>query len=295
MYYPAVRLASLSLSFALTLVLAARIAEAKPRKAAAKATDAPAAKTATACSDRSPGNTRWLDSDPHSPFFVLADGVIEGTDRSCCASWAKKGTRWRAVGRYGEVTGVATIAGGAGFDPAQCFELGLKMASGVPGVGILASEQGSWQPPARSAAWTPTTAEMTGLRRQLGVIEAMLDLSPGGGPPQPAFREPVLPFEIKADPQHNTKGGRFVAVGGRAFIVARLDDRGRWKVSHLETSLASSGGPGFTPLAAFDLDGDGAPELMFHWNNGESWGDTVMRFDFQGWTTEATSTGGSTS
>jgi hypothetical protein len=82
-------------------------------------------------------------------------------------------------------------------------------------------------------------------------------------------------------------------VGGRVLIIARLDGKA-WKLSFMDSSIALAGGDGVRPLAAFDVDGDAIPELIYHWNAGDSWADVVLRLDYQGWGQLAESIGGST-
>lgn len=248
------------------------------------------------CADRTPGATRWLDSNPHVPFFIGADGDIESAGQVCCAPWAVRDSRWRAIGRYGEVTGVARIAGGQGNDVTQCYALDLKMVSGAPGVGLFASEKGNWKSPAQSARWQPSLVETSGFQRLVTTIEALLD-KPNWEPDPDAkpapFGDRMVPFAIKPDPSRGERGGRFAAIGGRALILARLDEDGAWRLSYLDTSIAMGGGDGMSPLAAFDVDGDGIPELIYRWNAVDTWADAVLRLDYHGWVVVAESIGGS--
>jgi hypothetical protein len=252
------------------------------------------------CVDRKPGTTRWLGSNPHVPFFIAVGDDISPAGSACCAPWAARGSRWRAIGQYGEVTGVARVTGGEGYDVTQCYELDLAMVSGVSGVGLFASEKGNWKPPTQSARWEPTQHELDSLERMVGGLEALFEKPrwesqrESKPPKSSALRERMLSFAIGPAPERGDRVERFVAVGGRALIIARLDDKEGWKLSHVDLSFALDAVESIFPLAAFDVDGDGVPEFIYHWNAGDSWADAILRFDDHGWTLVAESVGGST-
>jgi len=257
-----------------------------PRKAAAD----------RRCKDRRAGSTRWLDSNPHVPFFISVRDRIESASQACCAPWAVKGSRWRTIGPYGDVVGTAVVTGGEGYDVTRCYELELDVVKGEAGVGIFASTGGDWRPPARSARWEASKGEHEALVRMVGSITSLLDEPTWRDPDEPwpkRWDDRILTFQIQPDPDRGQRGGRFAAVGGRALLIARLDG-GSWKLSFLDTSTAMAAGDGARPLAAFDIDGDAIPELIYHWDAGDSWSDVVLRLEYQGWVEAAESVGGST-
>ena len=248
------------------------------------------------CKDRHAGATRWLDSNPHVPFFISARERIESAPAACCAPWAVRGSRWRTIDRYGEVVGTAQVVGGEGYDVTQCYELELDVVKGNAGIGIFASQSGDWRPAVRSARWEPSKEETEGLMRMVGGLVSLLDKPtwrPEGERWPPPFEDRILPFQIQPDADRDQRGGRFAAVGGRVLIIARLDGA-TWKLSYLDASIAMAGGNGVRPLAAFDIDGDAIPELIYNWDAGDSWADVVLRLDSQGWSEAAESVGGST-
>lgn len=252
------------------------------------------------CLDRKPGSARWLGSNPHVPFFIAVGDDIQPAGSACCAPWAVRGSRWRAIGRYGEVTGVARVRGGEGYDVTQCYELDLAMDSGAPGVGLFVSEKSRWKTPTQSARWEPTQDALDGLERMVGDLEALLEKPrwesqrESKTPKPSAVRERMLSFAIGPVAERGERVEHFVAVGGRALIIARLDGKEGWKLSHVDLSFAMDGAESIFPLAAFDVDGDGVPEFIYHWNAGDNWADAILRFDDHGWTLMAESVGGST-
>jgi hypothetical protein len=48
------------------------------------------------------------------------------------------------------------------------------------------------------------------------------------------------------------------------------------------------------PGGAFDIDGDAIPEVIYHWDAGDSWADVVLLLEYQGWVEVGESVGGST-
>lgn len=89
---------------------------------------------------------------------------------------------------------------------------------------------------------------------------------------------------------------RYAAVGGRFLVIAKLEEPARWVATALLLRVGASDYVVYRPVAALDVDGDGVPELVVHWNGGDSWADVLYRLDDNGWNWElvAESVGGST-
>ena len=241
------------------------------------------------CRDGRAGATRWLASEPHVPFLVTDRRGIQQMGQPCCRPWARAGSRWRAIDAYGAVVGHAVVNGGEYYDASECYELTLRVTSGSGGVGIFASEEGGWRPPGRSFRHQASPAEIADLERFVAQAEQLVvkPEDPQGSEPLRPFRERTIFFEIR------NEEGYFAVVGGHALIVAARTN-GRWVLRHVE--------PGSTrltyqPLAVFDLDADGVPEIIFHENAQDSWGDMLLRSDGGDsgrWLRIAESVGGST-
>jgi hypothetical protein len=276
------------LAIALSIGLSARTGEAKGG-GAPLATGAPIPRTPATdprCRDSRAGATRWLAS--HVPFLVTDSRGIHQMGQPCCRPWARAGSRWRAIDAYGAVVGHAVVNGGEYYDVSQCHELSLHVSSGSGGVGIFASEGGGWRPPGRSLRHEASPAELAQLERFVAQAEQLL-VKPEDFQSSPLrpLRERTLFFEIKE------RKGYFAVVGGHALLVAAWND-GRWVLLHVEP-----GSTQFTyrPLAVFDLDADGVPEIVFHEDAQDSWEDVVLKSsdgDGELWGRVAESVGGST-
>jgi uncharacterized protein (DUF779 family) len=250
------------------------------------------------CPDGKPGAIRWLASDPHNPFFVSRSGAVAEAGQPCCAPWARVGSRWAAVGRYGEIAGRAVVSGGEGYDVTQCFELTLDVVEGDAGAGVFASE--GWRPPETSAAFEPTRRQRDALDRFIRDAEKLLVPADTGivGPEQPRGEQRVLFFQVARAPYGGgpDEVDRYAVIGGPFLLIARLEPNDRWIVSNLVVRVGAGAQVAYRPLVAADVDGDGIPELIVHWNAGDSWADVLYRLDVNGWNWEqaAESVGGST-
>jgi hypothetical protein len=251
-----------------------------------------------ACPD---GGTRWLGADPHVPMAIVSDGRIASAGQACCAEWSRPGAEWRAIDRYGRVVGRARVAAAEGYDATQCYELTLRTAEGEEGAGVYVS--GGWTPPP-SAEWPPTDAERASFFALAAHADAMFEASgfvdeSDRGPAPVADR--TLFFRAPGSERDESAPTRFAVAGGKALLVGALRPDGRWATSHLDADMSLSGyapADAYRPLAAFDMDGDGAPEIVFHESDGPSWADVVLAMepDDSGrpWSRVAESVGGAT-
>jgi hypothetical protein len=64
------------------------------------------------------------------------------------------------------------------------------------------------------------------------------------------------------------------------LIVARLQAGGRWVATHTDTTASDICRTGtFQARAAFDMNGDGDPEIVVHGDYLDSFGDHVLQAD----------------
>lgn len=261
------------------------------------------------CKDRTPGATRWIATKPHVPLAISdADGIDEATG-ACCAPWAHLGDRYHALDAYGQIVGKAAIDGGEGYDVTRCYELSFAIESGEPGIGLFASADGSYKPPA-SAQWKATGDQLASLAELDKAIFSMVidekdwrervEHWPDAGKLPGPITPRVLLFQVvhpKQDSESDEAPNvvRYAAVGGIALYLARLETSGRWVLVHTELEMSSTewGPPApYQPLAAIDMDGNGYPELLYQWNEGPAWADVVV--SAPEWQQLAESIGGAT-
>jgi hypothetical protein len=265
---------------------------------AAPRADGPASRSAT-CSDHKPSATRWLASfRDRVPLAVSDRGAIREAGQGCCAPWSRVGGRWRSVDAWGQVVGEAVVKRRSYYDFARCYDLDLQVRRGRAGV-LYASATGSWRPPA-SAAWAPSAAERAALHRFVADLDRLIVSGEAAATVQPLAGR-LLTFRVLArkltalPPPPNPT--RFAVIGGRYLAIATLASNGRWVLGHLEHGLTDDRRQiVHRPVAVFDLDGDGLPEVIHHFSEGEFFGDDVLRLDprFDRWERVARSVMGST-
>ena len=239
-----------------------------------------------ACRDRKAH--RWIASDPATPLAIVDSEVREAGDR-CCAPWARTGARWRAVDASGQIAGEVRIAGGEGYDVTQCYELEFAATSGSLGVGLFVEASSGWRPPP-PATWTPGADERKRLARLVRSLEGAMIPDPSY--PCPGL-ERGLPLAARTlyftRPSASGTRERWAVVGGAMLIVARLQAGGRWVATHTDTTASSICRTGtFQARAAFDMNGDGDPELVVHGDYLGSFGDHVLQADGDRWQLAAT-------
>ena len=235
--------------------------------------------------------------DPHVPLAVTRRGEIGSAGQPCCEPWAVRGARWLSVNEWGRVVGAAEVSGGEGYDLTQCFELSLRTVEGAPGVGLYVST--GWTSPA-SARWLPSDEDRASLGALVSHAEALFPPADGEGEVPPLAARSMF-FRAAADPREADQPTQFVVVGGRVLLVASKPEGGSLRVSYLDTGMLNAGwapADAYRPIAVFDMDKDGWPEIVFHESDGSSWADVILRMqsDSTGrpWERVARSVGGST-
>jgi hypothetical protein len=244
----------------------ATLAGARPRVQ----TGDPLPTVAPAAACRRAAATRWLDSS-HTPFASVDREVVQSAAENCCGDWARKGERWRAVDAYGQILGMTEVLGGEGYDVTQCYQIHLRKTA--PAGVLFASDGGSWSPPP-SARWEPDAAARTALDQLVGAR---------GSKKRSASRQ--LFFRLPS-------GERWAVIGGHALVLAQLDADGTWKSTQKVDEFHDSPSWGYQPVAVFDLDGDGVPEVVGRVDMEEAWHDAVFKRDPRGvWREVAASVG----
>jgi hypothetical protein len=236
--------------------------------------------------------TRWIATRTHTPLIVATrGGGAREAGQGCCAAFARTGTRWNAIGRHGEVTGTAIVTGGAGNDISQCYELSLRIIDGSAGVDLYVSEQGMVRP-RPSEPWMPSPEQEHGFRRFAQRAELVLargvEAAPADASQSLAAR--TLFFLMRGDDGEPVP---HAVVGGSSLFIAALEG-GQWTLRYVNTWIRPWA-KAYRPVSIVDVDGDGAPEVIVHRDEQESWDDLVLGLDlFTGaWQELASGVGGS--
>jgi hypothetical protein len=234
----------------------------------------------------------WLAADPHVPLAVVDGKHIQGVGKrgkDCGAAnrWAKPKSRWHAVDAWGRITGTFAVKGAEAFDVTACREVAFETITGKPGAGLFVSDDSGYKP-IESAAFTPSAVERKRFEGFLNQIEGTwVDHKPlGKAVPwgqRTMFFEASLPrdpaWEGRVDgagkPVERPK--RWAVSGGPVLTVAYLGQHGQWHASRVlpPIGLADS----YLPVAVFDMNGDGIPEIVYRTSDGPTFADAVLALD----------------
>jgi hypothetical protein len=242
----------------------------------------------------------FLAANPHVPLAITNGNLIRSAvseaerGRRCGARsrWRVPASRWNAIDAWGQLVGSYVVGGFDDYDVTGCAELSFAGAPRGNGALLFVSADSAWTP-SPSVRWTPAPAEAH-------AFEAALSDVVRGHAQRNMMREcteihdEVRFFEVRT----GTATQRF-AVGGRngGYLVASLAADGSWSRDLAKSEPVRA--PDFTmcyrPVAVFDMNGDGVPEIVVRESEPASWGDFVLMRSLTGhWQVVATSPGGST-
>jgi hypothetical protein len=229
-------------------------------------------------------SSRAMPDRAHVPLAVVHGGQVADAvqrparwparrPRGCGtrARWGTVGSRWRALDGWGQVLGEAVVMKRDVYDVTRCAELTLSKVPGADATTIYVSADSAWRA-APPSAFTPTATAAASLA---GLAAARID--------DRAIRGGALHPECAAI---RDRTRFFVAPGGRrygvatsnvGYLLARLDGDG-WTVvmSELTTPHKPDDYRCYRPVAVFDMNGDGTPEVVLRQSAGEVWGDLVV-------------------
>lgn len=246
------------------------------------------------------GATFVLSGNPHVPLAVVHGHTITSafTDaersKGCGDKrrWAQRGSAWTAVDAWGQVFGTYRIRGSELYDATGCREVQLTSPPQSEETRLYISSDSSWHEP-RSAEWVPSAEE----RRSLHVLSVRLEEGQTDDELPSTLSElhaQARFFEVPAGAGKSTR----MAVAGRCggWLVAEQVGTS-WKVVTRKLQERPELRECYRPMAVFDLDGDGTPEIVLRFieGGGEWWGERVVRRAADGtWSSVALSGGGST-
>lgn len=238
----------------------------------------------------------WLAADPHVPLALVDAGEIRsvGVPGKTCgmaSRWAKPGSRWSVVDAWGQVTGTREIQSTALYDVTRCREVSFKGEEGKASRGLFVSEDSDYTP-APKASWSPSEEERKRFEGFAASIEEMwVDKKPIGK--VAALEKRSMFFHVPAaSGAKDKRPTRWAVVGGPTLMMAYLGEHDHWKVASVEAPLGLA--DSYQPVAVFDMNGDGVPEVVYHSSDGPTFGESVLSFDREtmSWEESAVSPGG---
>lgn len=299
--------------FSSTLTLLVPSADAAPRKPAksarAKAPKASHDKPSTVVivaepakldgSSGAPKQARpsyWLGANPHVPLATVDGKSIRGVahrGKDCGAQsrWAKPRSRWHAVDAWGKITGHYEVSGAETFDVTNCREVSFTAVSGKhpqkPGAGLFVSDDSGYKP-GDSAAFTPSAPEKKRFERFLGTIEsAFVNQKPLGKylpwGQRTMFFDVHMPKDARWEGRVDGAGkplvrpSHWAVSGGAVLTIAYLGQQGQWHAAQVLPPLGLA--DSYRPVAVFDMNGDGVPEIVYQTAEGANFADVVLSLD----------------
>jgi hypothetical protein len=249
----------------------------------------------------------WLAADPHVPLATVQERAIHsvgkrGVECGDAGRWASPGSRWHAVDTWGQKTGVFEVSAAEAFDVTACREVSFTARSGKPGAGLFVSDDSGYAPPA-SASYAASVGEKKRFSHFLGGMESSWVNQKPLGKLVPWEKRTLFfqfdpPKEASWDGRVDGAGKplerprRWAVAGGPMLTVAYLGDKGHWKAASVKAPLGIA--DSYTPIAVFDMNGDGVPEIVVRANDGPNFADKVLRFrsETMSWEEAAESPGG---
>lgn len=236
--------------------------------------------------------TAWLSHDPHVPLARVTARGIERVGQECCEPFAVLGSRWREIDRWGQVVGESTVRDGAYYDHTHCLELSFSIEHRAS-AGLFASASGPWRP-SPSLRHDPDRAQWTAALELDGRVGALHPEGHDWANSGRALANRTLFFRWRGASSRGSTAetGDWLVLGGYGLVIARWR-HDRWET--VDRVRYHRGGGRVTPIGVFDLDGDGAPEVIIEDNLDGAWNSTIYKRSPAGeWRAVATSIHGST-
>lgn len=306
---------ALALSLFTSLLALGAPAFAKPHSHAKKPSALSSAKPTAALElpapppevQKRPHASFWLAADPHVPLAVVEGKAIRsvgkrGKECGASARWATPHSLWHAVDAWGQTAGFFELASSETFDLTACSEVSFTSRAGKPGAGLFVSQDSGYTP-GESARYTPSAPEKKRFERFLGAMESTwVNQKPLGKAVPWAKRTMFFQFAPPKDPSFEgrvdgagnplSRPRHWVVVGGPILTVAYLGEKGHWKAATVKAPLGLA--DSYTPVAVFDMNGDGIPEIVVRSSDGPTYADRVLALDpaTMSWEEAAESPGG---
>jgi len=255
------------------------------------------------------GDSHFLSANPHVPLAVVHNGEIKSAvspkerGRSCGERrrWAKSKSQWRAVDGWGRVVGTYAAVATEAYDVTACFELAFESPPPKSDNLLFVAADSGWTESKVTPEWQPSQKDREAFATLLASTIGKKD--PQDNIPKVVSAVPTTIRFFRSSSSSPSSSSKRMAVGGRCggWLIAELDDANGavWKpVAQNRAPQSSTNRQCYRPLAVFDMNGDGDPEIVFRFTEGggEWWGEEVMqRSATDGkWHEVALSPGGST-
>lgn len=239
----------------------------------------------------------FMAANPHVPLAVVREGLVRGAvgvqdhGKTCGSKkrWGVSGSTWHALDAWGRFIGTATVDIIDHYDVTKCDEVYFAPKFHQNTNGTLFVSTDSAYKPGTSLEWAASGGAVHKLRALLGTVTGKRKKLPYVCS---EIQKPIRTF-------HFNEGGvdKKLGVGGgdAGYVIASYEG-GAWTAERSVQAKADER-ECYRPVAVFDMNGDGQPEVVMRIvkGDGELWGDMVLSRDASGrWTTVAMSPGGAT-
>jgi hypothetical protein len=242
----------------------------------------------------------FLGGNPHVPLAVARGGLVHSAvgdaerGHTCGprSRWRVPASRWNAIDAWGQLAGTYAVDDFDDYDVTACAEISFAAAPRNDAAMVFVSADSAWRPSA-PVRFAPSAAE------QHAFDTALSDVVRGHAQANMMHECTEIADEMRFFEIKTAASTQRFAVGGRngGYLVASQAADGSWSRDLVKSEPVHV--PDFTmcyrPVAVFDLNGDGVPEIVMRESEPASWGDFVLMRSATGqWQIVATSPGGST-
>lgn len=241
---------------------------------------------------------RWYGREPQVPLVrVNADGRITAESSESdnpeddCRRWAQVGSRWVGVDAWGQRLGPSLLHKREFKTGSRCFEVEfkeLKPSSAVNKENVVLHASTGWTS-APSVKWQISPKIRAEHEQFLTTLTSLLvDRKPpapeAGEEPLPPIHKRTMYFTFESEGTSR----EFAVSGGKILVVAERLRNGKWIAKYITNKLTESSPgevPTYEPIAVFDINRDGIPEVVYH-HVEERWfwyGDVVLTYQNRTW------------
>jgi hypothetical protein len=243
-----------------------------------------------------PKTVRWYGQEPRVPLVrVDSDGGITpkaGDPEGECRRWAQPGSRWVGVDAWGQSLGPVQLRKRVLNANSHCFEVEFSEprqgSAAAKDAAVLHASAGWTSAP--SVKWEISPKVRAEHEKFLTTLTNLLvdkkaSTPAAGDEPIPPIHQRTRYFSFRSEGSLH----EFAVSGGKILVLAERLSDGRWIAKYIANTLTETSPPSvltYEPIAVFDINHDGIPEVIFH-NIEERWfwyGDVVLTYENRRWT-----------